>query len=206
VQLLVVLFLILVFPLWDRYEANRVRAAPTARGRLRSYTMTLTWSWIVTAILLSTIPRAQLFTPPMRWQLSREVLIGLGIGIAIAVIAPFFRRVRPELRAIEFLLPRTNAERILFAVVAVSAGITEEIIYRGFLIRYFEAWLGLIPAIVAATAVFALDHIYQGVRGVIETFAIGLLFTLLFVMAGGIWLPIVVHVCLDLRVMVMPHA
>ena len=73
--------------------------------------------------------------------------------------------------------------------------------YRDFLIRYLQHWFLLSVAIIAAAAVFALDHVYQGARGAVVAFVIGLALTGLFVMAGSLWLPITIHAAIDLRLL-----
>jgi membrane protease YdiL (CAAX protease family) len=207
VHTLIVLFLLLIFPFWDLYEAKKARDSGTTRARIRWYIMCLVWPWIVTPILLFTVPTRQLFTPTIVWRLSNDVIPGLLVGIAIGAIAMFIvGRKRPLPPAIDFMRPRIARERMLWALVALSAGLTEEIIYRGFLIRYLQQWTGLTIAVVIAAVMFALDHIYQGPAGVLQAFFGGLLFTGLFAIAGSLWLPIAAHAFVDLRVLALPGA
>ncbi len=69
------------------------------------------------------------------------------------------------------LLPQTATEKRWFDAVSVTAGICEEIIYRGFLFAYFAAWLPGAAAgvvIVLAGLVFGLGHLYQGAAGIVK--------------------------------------
>jgi len=54
-----------------------------------------------------------------------------------------------------------------------------------------------------AAAIFGIDHGYQGVRGIVTTGVLALVFTAFFFGTGSLWLPIVVHALLDLRVLAM---
>ncbi len=66
------------------------------------------------------------------------VLIGVVAPIILAVLhRPTRLRTIAAYNQLDYLLPRTKGEFILFAAASVSAGNCEEIIYRGFLIRYF---------------------------------------------------------------------
>jgi len=104
------------------------------------------------------------------------------------------------------LLPVSTAERLLFAVVAVGAGMAEELAFRGFLLFYFATFLpglGVPLAVLASSAAFGLGHLYQGVRGVALTAAIGLFMAALYVLSGSLVVPMVMHAALDLRLLVI---
>ncbi|HXN45109.1 MAG TPA: type II CAAX endopeptidase family protein [Bryobacteraceae bacterium] len=104
------------------------------------------------------------------------------------------------------LLPVSTAERRLFATVAIGAGIAEELAFRGFLLFYFATFLpglGTLVAVLASSAAFGLGHLYQGVRGVALTAALGLFMAALYVLSGSLLVPMVVHAALDLRLLVI---
>jgi membrane protease YdiL (CAAX protease family) len=79
------------------------------------------------------------------------------------------------------IMPRTNTETVVFAVLACTAGLTEEFLYRGFvfvvLARVFEnSTYSMLIAGVLSSAWFAVGHLYQGKRGIVTTFIVGLIF------------------------------
>ena len=87
----------------------------------------------------------------------------------------------PLYRLTEKIMPRTNAETAGFAILACTAGLTEEFLYRGFvfvvLARVFETTTyPLIVAGILSSAWFAVGHLYQGKRGILTTFVVGILF------------------------------
>jgi membrane protease YdiL (CAAX protease family) len=225
VHALLVLFLVLVFPVWDRVETRRLKRSTDPRVRVRAYRITIGWQLVATAILLLTVRPALLFTPPALGGLFglREVpaearsmgiaiLVGLLAGAAIPVL--LLRRQQPgktvpnPLESIAFFLPRTREERAWFGAMCVVVGVCEEVIFRGFLIRYLHdlpLGLGLPGAILVAAAIFGIDHGYQGWKGILGTGVLALLMTVLFFVTGSIWLPILAHALLDLRVLLLPH-
>jgi membrane protease YdiL (CAAX protease family) len=209
---LLVLFLIFVFPIWDFYEARRLRAAPASEGRIRLYRITIAWLWLATAVLFLTVPLGELDEPPKAWTPRPAIVAGIVLGGLVALLAPVLTAYRsPEarqralhaLQPVAFMLPRSGRERLYFFAVTVSAAICEEVIFRGFLIRYFDERAGLLLAVVGAAAVFGLDHTYQGWNGVFATAGVGLLFTFLFFAVSSLWLPILFHALLDLRVLAL---
>lgn len=112
-----------------------------------------------------------------------------------------------QVRGFVELLPRTLQERTVFVGVAVTAGICEEILYRGFGIAYTE-WLipGVSrPAIITLTgAAFGLAHAYQGPRNVILTGVVGAMFAWLTLTTGTLVPAMIIHALVDLRVAALP--
>ncbi len=102
--------------------------------------------------------------------------------------------------AFSAILPTTKKEKRLWNFVSLTAGITEEIIYRGFLIfafSYLFPNLSIGAVIFLASLLFGLAHTYQGASGVIRTMAIGVFFSLLYVSLGSILPLIVFHFLID---------
>jgi uncharacterized protein len=72
------------------------------------------------------------------------------------------------------ILPRNRAERGWFVAVAVTAGVCEEILYRGFLPWWIAGLTGSVGLGFGLSAiVFGLGHAYQGRGGVIVTGLLG---------------------------------
>ncbi len=78
------------------------------------------------------------------------------------------------------LAPRTPLEFLLWFLVCVTAGICEEMIFRGYLLRQFSSiggrvWLG----VVASSVIFGSSHGYEGIAVMIVITVYGILFCLL---------------------------
>ena len=95
-------------------------------------------------------------------------------------------------------IPQTRRELNNFYVVSVTAGIVEEIVYRGFVIWYFAQFMPAWGAVVVSSIGFGLGHSYQGANGAVRVGVIGLAFGALYVITGSIWLPIIAHALLDI--------
>ncbi|MEO1358842.1 MAG: type II CAAX endopeptidase family protein [Pseudomonadota bacterium] len=94
-------------------------------------------------------------------------------------------------------MPQTDEERRVFNILGVTAGITEEIIFRAFLIWAFAWFMPIWAAAGAALLVFTLLHLYQGANQLPAVFAMGGLITLVFVLSGSIWPAIALHIFVD---------
>ena len=117
------------------------------------------------------------------------------------------RHAEPAVHATLALLPRTTAERRLFTLVGVTAGVCEEWLYRGFLLAVVAAVGGGLPtpALVAIGALaFGLAHAYQGVAGIVTTGVLGGVMAGLYLGTGSLLLPVVLHALIDLRFLLVP--
>ena len=107
-----------------------------------------------------------------------------------------------KLRRQASFLPETRRETTHFSVLGVTAGITEEIIFRGFLISYLMAFTGgsplsLVIAVALPGAVFMLGHLYEGWSAAFRVFMLAIAFGGIYVDTGSLLVPIVVHAVID---------
>ncbi len=103
---------------------------------------------------------------------------------------------------LEEVLPENWGEYSQFLFLAVSAGVCEEFIYRGFLVNYFleltkSYAYGPYLSIFIPAAIFAVSHIYQGWFSVVKIFSLALLFCGIFLFSQSLLLVIVIHVLVD---------
>jgi membrane protease YdiL (CAAX protease family) len=96
------------------------------------------------------------------------------------------------------LLPHTRTEFRWFVGVSVTAGVCEEILFRGFLTAWLAVWMPLWGAAAVATVVFGLAHAYQGRRGILQTGAAGAVFAALALIAGNLGAAMLLHAVVDL--------
>ena len=77
------------------------------------------------------------------------------------------------------LLPRSRRELRTFYLVGITAGIAEEVLWRGYLLAYLSTWLPVPVSAAIVVAGFGLAHAYQGARSVPRVTVVGAVFTAL---------------------------
>jgi membrane protease YdiL (CAAX protease family) len=135
-----------------------------------------------------------------RKQLLIEVAFGIGLGVVEAtysVLPILLRNAHPHMN----LVPRLPGEAILAIAASLSAGVVEEIVYRGYLQRLVTDVIGNIWVAIALQAeAFAFAHLYEGGHAVgiiaIQSLVTGYLAYRL----KNLRLVIVAHVTLDVIV------
>lgn len=131
------------------------------------------------------------------------------VGVAFAVITALGKRRKKNVSAaqlkkaaagVERLIPQTRQEQVLFAAVSLTAGLCEEFLYRGWLLHLFTAllgawWMGLI----VSSVLFGLGHIYQGRSGVLGSGVLGVVFGLIVIWCGTLWVAQLLHAAINLN-------
>ena len=208
--------LVIAWAVWGASEYRKLKLALAAGRRaalIRKYQLTIAGEILFGVLsLLAVGPRIFHAVPSFGLTLPPGMdgaVWGLLGGLAGSVIAePLMARwgIRPvQIGDFGALLPQTARERWLFAGVAVSAGVCEELLFRGFGMRLLAlAGLAGWSLGAAAALAFGLVHLYQGALGVIGTTLIGLLLALVYVATGSLLLPIILHVLIDLRALALP--
>jgi membrane protease YdiL (CAAX protease family) len=80
----------------------------------------------------------------------------------------------------------------------VTAGISEETIFRGYLQKQFIAWTGSVPAgILLSAAAFGVGHIYQGAKASVVIGVYGLMFGVLAWRRGSMRPGMITHALHD---------
>jgi len=102
-------------------------------------------------------------------------------------------------RLAQKLLPHTNSEVIAGVALVGTVGICEEFIYRGFIETIFQQALASVVAGAVISAVFfAVAHVYQGRRGLVTTFTVGLIFSAARVWTQSLMPSMIIHFAVDL--------
>jgi membrane protease YdiL (CAAX protease family) len=202
-----------------RYRRLRAELATDPDARLRHYHRGILSEWSVVAVvaligLLAGRHPASIGLrggPNAPAAVTDVLLVGVALSVSVAIFRFGGREIRELLRrqarGFLALLPRSRRERQTFAVVAITAGVCEEVLFRGFGIAYVRwLWPGASrPALIVVTAVaFGFAHLYQGARGVLLTGVVGAYFAWLTLSTGSLLPAIVIHALLDLRVLALP--
>jgi membrane protease YdiL (CAAX protease family) len=132
-------------------------------------------------------------------DLAGDALLGvlLCAGWVSAVLAVRSSSAGPAAEA--SLLPQGALETALWIVLALSAGFCEEITFRGYFQRQFEALTGRRGvALVMQAVLFGLAHAYQGLPSTVAIAGYGVLFGALALWRGSLRPGMVAHALTDL--------
>ena len=178
-----------LLPWRGRERMKKLLAMPhvTLMERLVLYASTIAFQWLAVAIVGwrvwargYTPQQLGLIFPNRTTLLIAGTLSAIVIGTLQWLNLRRVGRIPPESRGplqavAERILPQTAVELPPYLALAITAGLCEEFLYRGFAMAALahaglNAWL----VILISSILFGLAHSYQGRGGIVMTFLVGL--------------------------------
>jgi membrane protease YdiL (CAAX protease family) len=196
-------FLLAPLPAMLLVQARLTRSIPEGAGRQDIYLSSAISIIVLAAVAmlaarLGGLTRVDLRIVPLDpgpLLIAAAATTATGVGLmALGRLADL-----PESPLVDFLIPRSAADRIAFAGLSLTAGVGEELVFRSFLISaILHAGGSITVAATASVLAFAVSHAYQGVLGVIRVALLGVVLTAPFLLTGSVYPSIIAHAALDI--------
>jgi membrane protease YdiL (CAAX protease family) len=138
-----------------------------------------------------------------RWSCWKDVAVDLAIALPFWVLWQgamygVSRLVGANFTQSAIVLPQSLLEILTWIAASISAGVCEEMAFRGFLQPQLHALSGsIVIAVLVQGAVFGIGHAYQGWKNVIVISVLGVLFGALAAWRGNLRANIIVHAWAD---------
>ena len=210
---LVVFAFAIVLPVYARYNYPRFKRAVesgVAEARSRQYRKTTVRQWSLALVAIAVWFHAGRSAEELGLGAPSGPRFWIGLVVAAALAILWRRmflaavddeagreRLMSQLNAVRPLLPSSVAELRDFTVLSITAGICEELLFRGYLIWYLAGYVGLPTASVLSGVAFGLGHLYQGRRQAVKIIFVGFVFVLFYIGTGTLWIPMTLHALLD---------
>jgi uncharacterized protein len=207
------LVLLIVVPWRGWVRLQRLLALPHISGRERIflYVTSIATQWIITAVVAwrafargLTFLELGLKLRPFAGLLLAGILGGVLIGIAHWFnLRRVGRSKNPAVEKIRALaakiFPHSDKEALIFVCLAITAGICEEFIYRGFVFAAL-AHLSLPPwgILLVSSVMFGLAHAYQGRSGMVGTLVLGTVFGFVRILYDSVVPVVFWHAAVDI--------
>jgi membrane protease YdiL (CAAX protease family) len=172
------------------YMGMHKMAADAHPHRVILYVTTTIWEWAVVGYIVWGVKRHGSTVRELiggRWNGAEDFFKDVGIAagfwfVSLFVLGGTALALHANRRGDELgsMLPQTGLESLLWVMTAVTAGICEEIIFRGYFQKQLVAWTNNVSAGVLLTAIiFGSVHLYQGWKSAVVILVFGLLFGML---------------------------
>jgi membrane protease YdiL (CAAX protease family) len=140
-----------------------------------------------------------------RWTSWKSVAVDVGIGLPFWVLWEAAAYGVHSLlgpssaKSVDSLLPQSLLEILIWIGTSITAGVCEELAFRGYVQRQFHALTGSVAvAVLGQGLVFGLVHFYQGWKNVIVICVLGVLFGALAAWRRNLRANIIVHAWADI--------
>ncbi|MBC5805336.1 MAG: CPBP family intramembrane glutamic endopeptidase [Candidatus Eremiobacter antarcticus] len=200
---LMLALLVLALPLQSAL-ASRRRRKPSELGsaKLMRYARTIVVLWTLCGLAVYALALHGLSPRDVGLRPPRSIVdLFLGAAVVIALLASGRRRPADGeyLQAIRAVVPSSRAEWALFLPLALSAGVCEEFLYRGYALTVIASLSGsLIVGVCLSSLAFGAAHAYQGRTGMLAAFGSGLFYAALFLYTGSLYPCMLGHFAQDL--------
>ncbi|HZY98932.1 MAG TPA: CPBP family intramembrane glutamic endopeptidase [Candidatus Baltobacteraceae bacterium] len=204
--------MVILAPAYSYYAGRRI-AAGAVPARTVAYIRTMVSWWLIAFALALIWVRME--RPAAALGLTVPGDAGSWAGAILCVLALAYvngqwrvlRRLPPEkLDRIRSsfgrtlaVLPHTPIEYHLFLALSVTAGICEELLFRGYFFAMTSHWLTLAGSAAVSALVFGLGHAYQGWKGVAKTALAGLFLGAVYIGTGSLLWPAILHALIDVQ-------
>jgi uncharacterized protein len=189
VHTLFLLFVLFVVAVIGYFSVQRQGAVHQPR-RVFFYLTTIAWEWILVAYVYLGLRRRGKSMRNIAGKSSKsasEFFIDIAIAFGFWIAAIFVLSLVAHAvgsngmsQAARLLAPQSPVESLLWIALAVTAGICEETIFRGYLQRQFVAWTRSAPiGVLLSAALFGAGHVYQGAKATVVIGVYGLMFGIL---------------------------
>jgi uncharacterized protein len=190
-DILLIFFVLGVIVPWrGRARLQQLLAKPRVEPaeRLSLYCSTIAFQWFAAAVAAWRAWAHGFTTQQLGLTIpGYKVLIITVFGAALIVTLQWLNlrrmgrsasQLRGPLQALaERILPQSTMELIPFFALAVTAGLCEEFLYRGFAMAVLSrTGLPVGVVILSSSIFFGLAHLYQGRAGFVSTSVLGILF------------------------------
>jgi len=205
-ELTLVLTLTLAVPILSFQTARRpeIKLLP----RLQLYISAALSQWLLTLIGLAVVLASSLrfsdlgfrgagWVHSLAWAAGLALAALVALGLLVWLENRDWWPAEPEL--VYRLIPRTNREKLwAVLVIAPTAALCEEFLYRGFLLSVLSHWFHSVEWGWALSSVaFGFAHTYQGASGTIRVMIMGALLAYPAVHLGSLYPSIAAHFLID---------
>ena len=197
------------FWLWPRHV--RAVDAGDVNARSNAYMRTLIEEWLLAAAVIAVTLRAGRpldelgLRMPEGWRLWLGVALPTVYGALVLTQGRVLARkpaslakLRQKLQPLRALVPQTPGEYRRFVPLCFTAGICEELLFRGYLVWVLQAWIGLWAAAGVSMVVFGLAHAYQGRKFGVRAFYAGAAMGVLALVTRSLLPGMALHALIDL--------
>ena len=222
--IILLIILTIIYPISGSKDVKKLKKSIADGGtnkKVKFYHETIFLSWIPTLLIFLLIPISDVSLADIGLKWIQIDTSSLYKWVVIPVIGLYLFHLFQNIYSIivfktnkekrskvakdipyefRWFLPITKKEKRAWSYVSISAGITEEIIYRGYFFFALEIIfpvLNLISILFITTLIFGIGHIYLG-KEVIKPALLGLVFGIYYIAFASVIPIIIIHIAQDL--------
>jgi uncharacterized protein len=191
---------------------TRATEAGVPGVRPRAYLVGILGQWVPVGVVLALwASRARPWTV-LGFGLGTPLRLGIGLALAGAIVVLLRLQhralmARPEKLALVLrqvgsarpLLPHTPGELRGFKLLSITAGVCEELMYRGYIWWYLAVWTGPWAAAAISSVLFGAGHLYLDRKAAVRAGIVGAVMAGIVLGCGSLWPAMLIHAAIDIN-------
>ena len=183
-------------------QARAASDLPRPLPRLRVYAGSILALWLLAGVSIAAAVASRFTRPTMGLVPVAPATFLIWTAVSIAgggAIVWLFKLLRaPESDIMKDITPVTPQEKWVFILLSLSAGVCEEITFRGVLLPALAAATGSIVGGVALSSMaFGVLHAHQHLAGAVRAAVLGALLAVPLLATGSIYASMAAHALID---------
>jgi len=201
-EVLFLAFLVVGVPILSRSTTRDRQLHQVPRPALYASAAVSQWALAMAGLLIFLLNSLSASSIGFRKPPVLTALVWTGALVALSVAAiglSLYLELRgwgpAESELVRLLIPRTREEKLWSVVLlAPTAALCEEFLYRGLLLAQLSQWLGSRGwAWAVSSLVFGLAHVYQGWNGIVRASLLGALLACPVIHLGSLYPSMLAH-------------
>ena len=191
-----------------KVEMEEIRFSVADKKRFYLANSGVLWIGATMVFILWLLALRPLSEMGFRMPVTDTLVIALTALFIIAYVVETYTELTREGNEDEILkssafLPQNRQELFYFTILAISAGICEEIVYRGFMVTYLmevidDRIIAFNVAVILPAVIFGIVHMYQGTKSVLKIAIMSLLFSTIFIFSQSLLIVVLLHTGVDI--------
>ncbi|GAB5522149.1 MAG: hypothetical protein Roseis2KO_00210 [Roseivirga sp.] len=198
-----------LFPLYALITARKTQAYLQANPQLLIQTyksiMVMQWAMCLPVLILLSLKETGLASIGLHFLTNPLSVVSLVaavfLGYQLVRILPYAEkrlvRTKKKLKAVLYILPKNRQEHKWSTIVSITAGVCEEVLFRGLFYELLAPYMLPLYAILIVNLMFGLGHAGTQLKNMLSTMGLGLLWSLTYYFTGSLWAPILMHILVD---------
>lgn len=198
-----------IFPLYALITAKKTQAYIQENPHLLIQTyksvLVMQWGMCLPVIILLAMEENGFTSIGLHFLTNPLSVTGLVaavfLGYQLVRILPYpekrLIKATKKLKELLYILPKDPQEHRWSTGVSVTAGICEEILFRGLFYELLVQYTLPLYAILTVNILFGLGHAGTKLKNMFATMGLGLLWSATYYFTGSLWAPILMHILVD---------
>lgn len=198
-----------ILPIYALVTARKTQAYLQDNPQLLIQTyksiLVMQWGMCLPVVIILALQKDGLVSTGLHFLTNPLSILGLVAGTVagyqLVRLLPYPKKrlikAKKRLKDVMYIVPKNEPEYKWSVILSITAGICEEILFRGLFYEFLLPYMTPVYAILLVNIMFGLGHAGTKFKNMIQTMGLGLLWSITYYFTDSLWAPILMHILVD---------